>query len=246
MNYFAPLIIHEQGLRENNEDAFRYGMVDENTSFYVVCDGVGGTQKGEVASMLACNVVADHLKTHSYSSILDYEQYIKQLVECLDQAFDHYIAECPEAKGMGTTLVLLILFPGRSVVAHIGDSRIYHVRNDQILYQSRDHSLLNELLDNGIISEEETESHPLKNVILRAVQGASVKRSKADSHVISQIAPGDYFFLCTDGILEGISSYELVMILDSSIPDTEKVEEIKKRCMNFSRDNYTALLVPIH
>ena len=245
MNDCVPLIIHGQGLRENNEDSFCYGVVDENISFYAVCDGVGGAQKGEIASMLMCDVIADYVKAHPHSSGLDPGKYIKQMVECVEQAFDHYFAEHPDAKGMGTTLAFLLLFPDQAVVAHIGDSRIYHIRNNRILYQSRDHSLVNELMDNGIISEEDTESHPLKNVILRAVQGASVKPAKAENYIINRIDPGDYFFLCTDGILEGISTHELVLILDSSVPDTEKAEEINKRCANFSQDNYTALLIPI-
>ena len=245
MNCFAPLIIHGQGLRENNEDSFCYGTVDENSSFYVVCDGVGGEQKGEVASLLVCDAVAGYLKTHLYSDSLDHEQYIMQLVACADQALDHYLVEHPEAKGMGTTLALLLLFPDQALAIHVGDSRIYHIRNNRILYQSRDHSLVNDLVENGIITEEETAFHPLKNVILRAIQGTCVKPAKAENKIINRIAPGDYFFLCTDGILEGISSNELVLILDSSVPDTEKVEEINKQCANFSRDNYTALLVPI-
>ncbi len=244
MDKLAPLIIHGQGLRENDEDAFRYGAIDDNAAFYVVCDGVGGAQKGEVASELACSTIAEYLQQHPFSSCPEHETYIKKMLESVDLAFDRYFVDHPKAKGMGTTLTLLLLFPNQAIIAHVGDSRIYYVRKNQVLYQTRDHSLVNELMENGIISEEETESHPMKNVILRAIQGASVKSSKADIHTINQIIPGDYFFLCTDGILEGISSNELVLILNSSVPDADKAEEIKKRCENLSRDNYTAILVP--
>jgi len=105
--------------------------------------------------------------------------------------------------------------------------------------------LVNKLIDNGIITEEEAKNHPQRNVITRAIQGNSIKLSKADIHVISDTQHGDYFFLCSDGILEGINSGDLVRILSSKNTDKNKINEIKKRCEIRSKDNFTAILVPI-
>ncbi len=240
------LFIHGQGLRENNEDAYYHGKISDDMQFFIVCDGVGGTQKGEVASSLACRAIDGYIQNNKLSSSSSsYEKYINDMIKFVDSEFERYFLSDPQAKGMGTTLALLILTGNWAIAVHIGDSRIFHVRKNTILFETRDHSLANSLMDNGIITKEEVENYPWKNVITRALQGKSVKPGEADIHVIPNVQPGDYFFLCSDGILEGIKPDELLLILNSDITDEEKIVKIKERCEDRSKDNYTAILVPL-
>ena len=238
----SPLLIYEQGLRENNEDAYCCGKIDD-TQFFIVCDGVGGIQKGEVASNLACQTIANYIQKNKLST--SYEKYINDMIKFVDSEFDLYFLSDPQALGMGTTLALLILSGKQAIAAHIGDSRIYHIRKNKILFETRDHSLVNILIDNGIITKKEAENHPQKNVITKAIQGKIIKQDKADIQIISDIRQGDYFFLCSDGVLESIDSNELVQILASENMDEKKIGEIKKRCEAQSKDNFTAILVPV-
>ncbi len=234
--------IHEQGLRENNEDAFLSGTIGEE-AYFLVCDGVGGAQNGEIASYLACKTIEGYINTHNLRQ--SSEAYFNTMIEAVDTAFDDYYSFCPEAKGMGTTLAALFLSKEKAYAIHIGDSRIYHIRKREILYESVDHSLVNELIANGIITPEEGVNYPRKNVITRALQGKSVKASKPDIRLITDIRQGDYFFLCTDGILESVNSGMLVEILDSDKSDANKMNEIKSYCEISSKDNYTAILIGI-
>ncbi len=243
MKKITPLFIHEQGLRENNEDSLIWREVDDETYFFSVCDGIGGARKGEVASDLACQAVAEYIQNNKLTQAAD--QYFNTLIESVDSAFDNYFKDYPETRGMGTTLALLMLNNQQAYSIHIGDSRVYHIRNHQILFQTKDHSLVNQLIDNEIITPKEAENHPRRNVITRAIQGKSVKISRPDWHLIADILPGDYFFLCTDGILESVTSELLLHILNTNKSDEDKIKEIKECCKVSSRDNYTAILIRI-
>ena len=128
-------------------------------------------------------------------------------------------------KKMGTTMTCLYLHKKGYLVAHIGDSRIYHIRpNTGIVYQSSDHSLVNDLLRAGELTEEEAINFPQKNVITRAMQPNLERRHKADVFSFSDIKKGDYFFLCCDGVLEQLTNDHLCEILsDKKLNDSQKL-----------------------
>ena len=147
-----------------------------------------------------------------------------------------------------------MLHRGGALVAHIGDSRIYHVRpslaskegRTGIIYQSADHSLVNDLLKAGEITEEEAVNFPQKNVITRAMQPHLERRYKADIYEINDVESGDYFFLCCDGVLEQLTNDKLGEILANvTLNDDGKIAAIKAVCDERTRDNYTCWLVPI-
>jgi protein phosphatase len=150
---------------------------------------------------------------------------------------------------MGTTLTF-ICFSARGVfMAHIGDSRIYHLRRREcrvdILYRSRDHSLVNDLLLANIITPEEAAIHPKRNVITRVVQPNQEKPVQADIRETKDVAAGDYFFLCTDGILEAVSDGLLCDIAGRDIDDESKMKAIHEACQKRSMDNFSAYLIPV-
>lgn len=155
-----------------------------------------------------------------------------------------------EHKGiMGTTLALLYFSFDKVYIAHIGDSRVYQIRiiggQPCIVHKTFDHSLVNELLRDRIITEQEAASHPNKNIITRAIQPAPAKRYEADVSVVNDILVGDYFFLCTDGVIESLTDNELVKILSEDISDSDKINKIREICSIGSKDNNTAYLIHV-
>jgi protein phosphatase len=148
---------------------------------------------------------------------------------------------------MATTLTFLCLHTGGAMVAHIGDSRIYQIRPGAgILYRSFDHSLVNAMVHSGDITPDEAENHPKSNYITRSMNpgNAGQARSCASVLQITDVQAGDYFLLCTDGVLHCCDDNTLLEILSSEMPDEMKMRDLARKCY-FSSDNNTAILVGI-
>ena len=244
-----PLYFSEIGKKDNQEDYLFPMDADTDTRTFILCDGMGGHDNGEVASMTTANALGDYLSSCSEIDIPTFEAGLSKAYDALDEM----VAD--SNKKPGTTMACLCLNDNDYLVAHIGDSRIYHVRpslyNSEtkrggILYQSSDHSLVNDLLKAGEIDEEEARNFPQKNVITRAMQPNLDKRYKADIYTFDDIKEGDYFFLCCDGILEQLSNEMLCEILaDRKLNDSQKISKIKAICDFNTRDNYSCWLIPI-
>ncbi len=156
-----------------------------------------------------------------------------------------FVADNPETKGMGTTVVLAILNQKGVAVLHCGDSRLYHFRNSEIIWKTTDHTLVNEWLKQGLVTKNEAERHPKSNVITRAIQGKHVHNVQPDFHFISDLRTDDYLLLCSDGIYSGVTDDQLTEILASNEADEAKLNHIKSLCEGNSRDNYSAYLIKI-
>lgn len=233
-NHFA---LSEQGRRPNNEDSF---FLTEDNLFFMVCDGVGGSNKGEIASLKACEYFSETLLSNQNFSLINIENALKTT----ELRFDAYCNEFPDTKGMATTLTFLKLHNHKATLGHIGDSRIYHIRNGNILFHTTDHSFVNELVASGFLTPEEAKTHPKKNQITRAIQG-SEHATLIDVNEINDLQTGDYFMLCTDGILESVDeefifeNFHTEAILDNI---RQNIIEI---CQKKSNDNFTAIVVRI-
>ncbi|MBN1200180.1 MAG: serine/threonine-protein phosphatase [Bacteroidales bacterium] len=240
-----PNGLSEKGKRENNEDAIypATSAATANDRLFMVCDGIGGAEKGEIASDLTIKTIAGYFQANQRKAID--ESFIQNAVRHTQVQFDQYLVKNPHAKGMGTTLTLCCFSGNKAIIAHIGDSRVYHIRNGEIRFQTEDHSLVNSLVKNNIITPEEALTHPKRNVITRAIQGDSVSKAIPDITILDDLQPGDYFFLCSDGISEAISNATLCEILGSNLSNEGKTEEISNRCKEHSRDNYSAYLIQI-
>lgn len=244
-----PLNFSEIGRKDNQEDYLFPTKASEDTRIFIMCDGMGGHDNGEVASRTAANALGEFLTSCSQVDIPTFEAGLGKAYDALD-AIDTNSPKKP-----GTTMTCLCLNDDSYIVAHIGDSRIYHIRpslynpetkRGGILYQSSDHSLVNELLKAGEITEEEARDFPQKNVITRAMQPHLAKRYKADIYQFDDIQSGDFFFLCCDGVLEQLSNEDLCRILsEKKTSDKQKLDEIKAICDGKTRDNYTCWLIPI-
>lgn len=250
-----PLTFSEIGRKDNQEDnVYPSGKnLTIDNRFFVLCDGMGGHDNGELASDTVCHALGNYFETNVPNDGIITVDYFK---DALAYAYDELDKQDNGAvKKMGTTMTCLYLHKKGYLVAHIGDSRIYHVRPANtdlangrlgIIYQSSDHSLVNDLLKAGELTEEEAISFPQKNIITRAMQPNLERRYKADVFSFSDIQSGDYFFLCSDGVLEQLTNERLCEILsDNSTTDEEKLEAIRQVCYDKTKDNYTCYLIPI-
>lgn len=244
-----PLSFTEIGCKDNQEDYLYPTDADTDTHVFIMCDGMGGHDNGEVASMTAATALGDYLMSCHEIDIPTFETGLAKAYDALDTI------DTSSAKKPGTTMTCLCLNEDNYLVAHIGDSRIYHIRpslyntetkRGGILYQSSDHSLVNDLLKAGELTEEEAQDFPHKNIITRAMQPHLTNRYDADVYIFDDIQAGDYFFMCSDGVLEQLSNESLCEILSSKTNnDEQKLANIKSICDNRTKDNYTCWLIPI-
>lgn len=237
---YSPLSIHELGQRPNQEDSL-WPQEDRLSKLFIVCDGMGGHEKGEVASQTVCEALGEWFTKNAKDPFSD-----AQLQEALEYAYTKLDAQDGgELKKMGTTLTLLYISSNGITAAHIGDSRIYHIRpSEGILYQSRDHSLVFDLLQAGEITYEEMATYPQKNVITRAMTPGENNRCRPDIIHITNIKSGDYFYMCSDGMLEQMSDEELTSLLSERVPDEIKREKLIAATVN-NHDNHTAWLLRV-
>lgn len=240
------LSMHEMGQRTNQED-YMYpapGMATDNDRCFVLCDGMGGHDSGEVASQAVCNAMGNYVKEHTSP---DDVFTAEQLAEAVSAAYDALDARDTHAvKKMGTTMTFACFNAGGCLVAHMGDSRVYHLRPSMgILFETRDHSLVNDLIKVGELTEETAKDFGQKNVITRCLQPNTERRSRADVREITDIRPGDYFFMCSDGVNEVMESKHIEnVILDKTYSDEEKLQIIINSTVE-ARDNHTAFLIHV-
>jgi protein phosphatase len=239
-------VISKTGRRSKNEGYVKVIDKPEELRWLgVVCDGMGGHENGEVASATVCESLGEFLENHQPEDGIMTPDMFKQALEYAYNELDK--KDAGGLKKMGTTMTCLYLHKKGYLVAHIGDSRIYHIRpNTGIVYQSSDHSLVNDLLRAGELTEEEAINFPQKNVITRAMQPNLERRHKADIYSFNDIQKGDYFFLCCDGVLEQLTNDKLCeILLDKNSSDIQKLDAIKQVCDGKTKDNYTCYFIPI-
>lgn len=247
---YQPQAIHELGGRKNQEDSIYplLGEANDQNRVFVVCDGMGGMDKGEVASAAVRDAISQMCE-----SLYDPQKPFtdEQFQRALQQAYDALDAADVKHEGtMGTTMTFICFHVGGCLVAHIGDSRIYHLRPsmgypDGVRFRSRDHSLVQQLYDLGEISYYDMATSPRKNVILKAMQPYQDQRTKATFAHITDVKPGDYFYLCTDGMLEQMEDDELLSIVGNpEKTDEEKTLQLIELTRN-NADNHSAYLIRV-
>lgn len=243
---FPPQSIHEIGKRDNQEDALypELGRATENDRVFVLCDGMGGHEHGEVASQTVCLAISTYMDYHWPSNDQVTDQLVLDAISYAFEALDE--KDDGATKRMGTTLTLVVLHSGGCTAAHIGDSRIYHIRPSEhkVLYRSRDHSLVFDLFQAGEISYEEMSTSPQKNIITKAMQPGENNRVRPDIVHIGNLQPGDYLYMCSDGMLEQMDDNRLSAILCSEKSDLDKRRILIEETTN-NNDNHSAHLIHI-
>lgn len=244
--------IWEQGPREKQEDSLfpKFGEANDNDRLFIVCDGMGGHSAGEVASGTVCAALGKSVLSRCQDPEGEFSDEI--FIAALSDAYDELDKQDNGAeKKMGTTLTFLKLHDKGATIAHIGDSRVYHVRpgkspeETKILFQTTDHSLVNDLIRIGELKPEEAKHSNQKNVITRAMQPNMERRHKADIYHTHDIKPGDYFMLCSDGILEQLEDENIKFIFSDKAGDAENKTRMLVQVTEHNHDNHTALIVHI-
>jgi len=236
--------------RKGNEDAL---ILNEEQRLYVVADGMGGHAAGEVASRVAVEAIAEFVELtggnqeitwpFGLDDTISYEgNRLKTAVRHANSRVIEATRESAEYEGMATTVAAVLVDGDVANLAHVGDSRIYLWNGEAIEQLTRDHSWVNEQIENGAISPEQARSHPLRNVVTRALGG------RADLVVDIQsrrMAPGDMLLLCSDGLTTMVSDEGIARILREAEGDVAKattalVSEANERG---GEDNITVVLL---
>lgn len=216
---------------------------------FIVCDGMGGHDAGEVASATVCEAMSQYITSHTSPAGPFTTADLQQAIAA---AFDALDAEDTGAeKKMGTTMTLLKFHDRGYTMAHMGDSRIYHLRpgkdkeHTSIVHVTSDHSLVNDLVKIGELTPEEARTSKQKNVITRAMQPHMERRPKADIHESDDIREGDYFYLCSDGMLEQMEDDNIRFIFSGESGNMQRKADMLRKATQDNRDNHTALIIRV-
>ncbi|AUD04913.1 PP2C family protein-serine/threonine phosphatase [Spirosoma pollinicola] len=247
----SPFAFSHIGQRTINQDTLypAVGTATEHTQLFVICDGMGGADKGEIASQLVSQAIQDY-STAMGSPVFDRVH----LQTALDQAYDAcyaYLQQHPFVSRMGTTLALLQIHPEGVTVAHIGDSRVYQLRGGDIIFQTKDHRQVNDMVESGIITVTQALTHPWRNRLSKAIVASAADNRNASSRpvpdmtILTDVRAGDYFFMCTDGVLEYVDDYALKTVLAGNVPDLAKAQSLQAMCDGQTKDNYSGYLIGV-
>lgn len=226
--------------KKYNEDAIE--LSEKNGGLLaVLCDGVGGDHGGDLAARIA---LKSAIHFFAASDSIDYLDRVKLAIEGSNSfVLNHSSASAP-IKNMATTLEMIFIKDHLAYWGHIGDSRIYHLRSNRLTQLTKDHSLVQKLLDEGYISQKQSENHPQKNVIIKALgEGESIEPDI--SKVKFNESESNRFFLCSDGVSNLISNSELEKIL--LIKNLDEVNEKIKKMVKLrgAVDDYSFIVIDI-
>lgn len=233
-------------VREENQDFFgkypedNLDLSSPKGQLFVVADGMGGHNAGRAASEMAVNALA-----YSYFSIPS-----ENIAECLKRAFEGankqiyaQSKQSPEFEGMGTTCVALVLKADRAYVGHVGDSRVYQITRRKVQQLTGDHSVVAQMVRQGILTDEEARVHPQRSHLYRALG----VRPDLEVDILDGISarPSDYFLLCTDGLHTYLTDKEMQEVVTSNVPLIACQELIRVANARGGLDNITVQIVHV-
>ena len=241
--------VSDTGLkRPHNEDST---VTDPVNGLALVADGMGGYKAGEVASAIAAKAILDTVRGDIHAarerlrdpeSVLSLEA--KLVRDSIIDANRHIFTTAtnvPQCKGMGTTVVVVLFYNNRVTVAHVGDSRVYRLREDDLSQLTNDHSLVQELIDRGFFTPEEAEANTPKNLVTRAL-GID---DKVEVDIFEETArPGDIYLLCSDGLNDMVDDEEIRLTLSKYSANLVEAAHELVRLANESggKDNISVVL----
>jgi len=237
-------------MRLHNEDAI---VVDPENALAVLADGMGGYNAGEVASEIAVSVIKEYVndKLGGFLSMLiphrpnELLEIVEQAVELANNTILNTSLHEAQYMGMGTTLVMSLCYGDILIVAHVGDSRAYRLRDRELVQISRDHSVVQEQIDAGMISAESAQYSDIKNLVTRAVGVGFPVEVEVNRH---QIAVGDIYMLCSDGLSDMLTTPMMQNILLSEEKTLQEMcsELVQEANHQGGRDNISVILFRIN
>jgi len=196
-------------VRVQNQDAYQVVELDRNTLLAVVCDGMGGAKSGNIASLLAVDVFTQEVQRTWVSSMRQdrIEQMLRGAVKLANFTVYDQSMQFEEFDGMGTTLVAALIHGRQATIVNVRDSRAYGVNDDGITQLTRDHSLVQLMVDRGDLTSEQAKSYPGKNFITRAIGTENAVQCDITRQEVSR---GDYLLLCSDGLSNMMDDQEIL------------------------------------
>lgn len=248
MKYHASGATHTGRVRDRNED---YLLMDQELGLYLVCDGMGGHSAGEVASELAATTIArivrenaELVRSYADDARPRIRRRLKSLIERAVQEACQVVwktaVKDKGKQGMGTTVALMLVCGRNAFVAHVGDSRVYMVRNQTLVQLTEDHSLFNDMLKQGMLSAEQARAHPYSNALTRAV-GIQPGVQVDILHV--EIMLGDRYLICSDGLSGAVPGQDILPIVQRASVAGIADALVALANERGGRDNVTAVLV---
>ncbi len=230
-------------VRSTNQDMLFFEQLDDCTAFALVCDGMGGANGGNVASDIAVHVLSQRIR-QAYADNPSFRspEYIlaSAMAAANVEIFDKG-RETPELSGMGTTVVAVILQKNIAYISHVGDSRLYQYRHGELQVITRDHSVVQDMIEKGQLTEQQARCHPRRNFITRALGVQALESGEYDE---LKLEAGDKLLLCTDGLTNMVDIGKIKTLLQ--LPAEEAVEKlIEASLQGGGTDNITAVLITV-
>ncbi len=226
-------------VRSSNQDSFLAGELSNDAVFGIVCDGMGGANAGNVASETAVKIISDYI-IHSYRAGMDEfeaEKMLKNAIESANIEIFNMASNDGKLSGMGTTAVIALVQDNKVIYANVGDSRIY-IADDEIVQLTRDHSVVQSLLESGKITFEDAKVHPRKNVITRAL--GTEETIIADT-AITNIKEGQTLLLCSDGLTGYAEEKDILKLIKENPADIVCDKLVELAVAGGGGDNITVI-----
>jgi len=243
MNYTFVTRTDPGRARENNEDAV---VVDGDTHLCVLADGMGGYNAGEIASGMATAFIKSEMarwltEAGRGAKTREVRRALEICVDNANRSIFNAADSNPQYSGMGTTLVVGVFRGTTLVLGHIGDSRCYRLRNGEFAQITKDHSLLQEQIDAGLITQEQAAGSSIKNLVTRALGVEDAVALDLSEH---EVEVGDWYLMCSDGLSDMVDDAEIASILGGPAPMEQKADSLVAAANDHGgRDNISVLLV---
>lgn len=228
--------------REINQDYYSIPNSEENLQIYILADGMGGYNGGEIASKLATESAKKYIENnlnqieHTRDNILE---LIKNAIEYANMVVFEKSKEVPELEGMGTTLDICFIYNNKIYIGHVGDSRIYRIRGEIIRKLTKDHSYVQQLVEDGKITREEANHHPKKNMLIKALGCTAYVEPDIRAR---NYESGDILVMCSDGLTNMVEEKEIYQVVKQN-PETAPQRLVEMANQAGGYDNITVVTI---
>lgn len=227
--------------RVSNQDYAEYFKNKHGEYLFVLCDGIGGHQAGDVASKKTTEFIGEAFLAQDVPFTLEhFQSWIKEIIVRVNQYIIELASENSDLQGMGTTLVMASIIEDQIVIAHVGDSRAYVYQNKQLIRLTEDHSLVNALIQIGEITVEESLTHPQRNAVIQSIGVTDTVEAEISSMPVGE---AEILMLCSDGLTNMLSEEALLELFESGRHEKGFAEHLVEEANDAGgRDNITIIL----
>lgn len=247
-------VTHEGKRRSNNQDSFRLSdlkIAGEDHALAIVCDGMGGHAGGEVASQIAADLIQTVVTKQDLDESESVYNAVREAIERADAAIEQRASKEHELLGMGTTAVVAAVNRDNYIHCYLGDSRLYHFRDGEFIYQTKDHSVVRFLVEEGIIAPEEAKDHPYRSQLTSSLGGGpnanrltiEPKWGTEATAPMRDWESGDWLVLCSDGLNSELEDDQIAAILQDADDTRSAALNLRDSVLDTpARDNVTVIV----